>query len=148
MVLTSNATRELSEALKRRCLHLFLDYPSPAVELEIVRLKAPGLREDLAHRMVEMVQQLRTLELRKAPSVGETLDWAQALVTLQAPDLTKELVEETLGVIVKHERDARKVLAYFGNEPGDVGFGQHEVGDVPSNFLEAKRRPSLRPGER
>src|SRR5437867_2248958 len=102
-VLTSNRTRELSEALKRRCLHLQIDYPSPQVELEIVRLKAPGMGEALAKQLVEMVQSIRTLDLRKAPSISETLDWAQALVILNAPQLTKELIEETISVIIKYD---------------------------------------------
>ena len=108
VVLTSNRSRELSEALKRRCLHLQLDYPTPEVELEIVRLKAPGIREALAADLVQTIQRLRTADLRKAPSIGETLDWAQALVVLGADALDKELIEETLSVIVKYDRDADK----------------------------------------
>jgi MoxR-like ATPase len=119
VVLTSNRSRELSEALKRRCLHLQLDYPGPEVELEIVRLKAPGIREELAAELVGTIQRLRGLELRKAPSIGETLDWAQALVVLGAEHLTKELVEETLSVIIKYDRDAEKALR-------DLAAGQHE----------------------
>ncbi len=152
VVLTSNATRELSEALKRRCLHIYLEYPTPEVELEIVRLKAPGLREELAGQVVTMIQSLRSLDLRKAPSVGETLDWAQALVTLHAPELSREIVEETLGVIVKHDRDARKVLAHVRGEADDVaggtGLGQHDVPDEPETLMDVKRRPALRHGER
>jgi len=108
VVLTSNRSRELSEALKRRCLHLQLDYPSREVELEIVRLKAPGIHDALAAELVETIQQLRTVDLRKAPSIGETLDWAQALVVLGADRLDKTLIEETLSVIVKYDRDAEK----------------------------------------
>jgi MoxR-like ATPase len=110
VVLTSNRTRELSEALKRRCLHLQLEYPPADVELEIVRLKAPGIRDELAAELVRTIQQLRGLDLRKAPSIGETLDWAQALVVLGAKDLTRELIEETLSVIVKYDRDAEKAM--------------------------------------
>src|SRR5437667_885674 len=112
-VLTSNRTRELSEALKRRCLHMQLDFPSKEVELEIIRLKAHGLGEKLAEQLVEVIQSIRTLDLRKAPSIGETLDWAQALVVLNAPYLTKELIEETMSVIVKYDRDAEKVLKHL-----------------------------------
>jgi MoxR-like ATPase len=115
-ILTSNRTRELSEALKRRCLHLQIDYPSPEVELEIIRLKAPGLGEALAQQLVAMVQSIRSLDLRKAPSISETLDWAQALVVLNAPHLTKELLEETISVIIKYERDAQKVLAHLAGK--------------------------------
>ena len=108
VVLTSNRARELSEALKRRCLHLQLAYPSQEVELEIVRLKAPGIHDALAAELVATIQRLRTVDLRKAPSIGETLDWAQALVVLGADRLSKELIEETLSVIVKYDRDADK----------------------------------------
>jgi MoxR-like ATPase len=117
VVLTSNRARELSEALKRRCLHLQLAYPSQEVELEIVRLKAPGIHDALAAELVATIQRLRTVDLRKAPSIGETLDWAQALVVLGADRLSKELIEETLSVIVKYDRDAdkaRQALALNG----------------------------------
>jgi MoxR-like ATPase len=117
VILTSNRTRELSEALKRRCLHLQLDYPSAEVELEIVRIKAPGIREELAAELVRTIQRLRTLDLRKSPSIGETLDWAQALIVLGASRLSPELIEETLSVIVKYDRDAdkaRRALALNG----------------------------------
>jgi MoxR-like ATPase len=126
VILTSNRTRELSEALKRRCLHLQLDYPSPEVELEIVRLKAPGVGEALSKELVETIQELRTLDLRKAPSIGETLDWARSLVVLGAPNLDKKLIEETLSVIVKYDRDAEKVLAHLGSGPGRKDLGQKE----------------------
>ena len=115
VVLTSNRSRELSEALKRRCLHLQLDYPDQEVELEIVRLKAPGIGEELAAELVRTIQQIRGLELRKAPSIGETLDWAQALVVLGADHLTKELIEETLSVIIKYDRDAEKAREWTGS---------------------------------
>jgi MoxR-like ATPase len=130
VVLTSNRTRELSEALKRRCLHLQLDYPSAEVELEIVRTKAPGIGESLARELVRTVQELRGLDLRKAPSIGETLDWAQSLVVLNAPHLTRELIEETISVIVKYDRDAEQVLTHIGAleppRPKKRGIGGHE----------------------
>ena len=118
VVLTSNRSRELSEALKRRCVHLQLDYPDSEMELEIVRLKAPGLADQLASELVEQVQALRELELRKAPSIGETLDWAQALVALGSTSLSPELVEQTLSVVVKYDRDATKVLQAIGRNGG------------------------------
>ncbi len=124
-VLTSNRTRELSEALKRRCLHLQIDYPSSQVELEIVRLKAPGLGEALGQQLVEMVQSMRTLDLRKAPSISETLDWAQALVVLNAQHLSKELIEDTISVLIKYERDVEKVLAHLGTEHGNAASNSH-----------------------
>ena len=114
VILTSNRTRELSEAFKRRCLHLQLDYPSKEVELKIVRLKAPGIGEALAEELVGTIQSIRNLDLRKAPSIGETLDWAQSLVVLNAPQLSKELIEETISTIIKYDRDAEKVLAHLG----------------------------------
>ena len=131
VVLTSNRSRELSEALKRRCLHLQLHYPSSEVELEIVRLKAPGIRDALAAELVATIQRLRTVDLRKAPSIGETLDWAQALVVLGADSLSKELIEETLSVIVKYDRDAdkaRQALQLNGAKPDhahDHAHGHH-----------------------
>ena len=144
VILTSNRTRELSEALKRRCLHLQLDYPNKELELEIVRLKAPGVGDELLEELVGTVQELRTLDLRKAPSIGETLDWAQALVVLSAPSLTKELVEETIGVIAKYDRDAEKMLAHL--EIGTAerkDLGQKEpTGENPAEALyEYRRRP-------
>jgi MoxR-like ATPase len=132
VILTSNRTRELSEALKRRCLHLQLDYPSPEVELEIVRLKAPGVGEALANELVETIQSIRTLDLRKSPSIGETLDWARSLVVLGAPSLNKDLIEETLSVIVKYDCDAAKVVEHVRGaaEGKDVGqkkpTGEHQ----------------------
>jgi MoxR-like ATPase len=111
IILTSNRTRELSEALKRRCLHLQIGYPNAEVELEIVRLKAPGIGEVLAEELVVAIQAIRGLDLRKAPSIGETIDWAQSLAVLGASRLSKELIEETISVIVKYDRDAQKVLA-------------------------------------
>jgi MoxR-like ATPase len=126
-VLTSNRTRELSEALKRRCLHLQLDYPRPEVELEIVRRKAPGISEALANQLVEVIQSIRTLDLRKAPSIGETLDWAQSLVVLNAPQLTRELIEETISVVIKYDRDAEKVLARLDTTRSQPAAG-HQTG--------------------
>ena len=109
VVITSNNTRDLSDALKRRCLHLFIDYPSEERELEIVRLKVPEISEILAAQVVALIRRMRSLDLRKAPSISETLDWAQALVLLNAEHLTRELVEETLHLLVKYERDTRQV---------------------------------------
>jgi MoxR-like ATPase len=144
VILTSNRTRELSEALKRRCLHLQIDYPGEEVELEILRLKAPGMDEELLEELVGTIQELRTLDLRKAPSIGETIDWAQSLVVLNAPHLTKELIEETIGVIAKYERDADKMLAHLGvGGPGEKRVGQKEpTGENPAEAMyEYRRRP-------
>jgi MoxR-like ATPase len=124
VVLTSNRTRELSEALKRRCLHLQIDYPSPEVELKIVRLKAPGIGDALAQQLVGTIQQIRALDLRKAPSIGETIDWAQSLAVLGAPQLSKELIEETISVIAKYDRDADKILAAVRGTGGRTALQQ------------------------
>ena len=144
VILTSNRTRELSEALKRRCLHLQLDYPNKQLELEIVRLKSPGVGDELLAELVETVQELRTLDLRKAPSIGETLDWAQALLVLNAPSLTKEIMEGTIGVIAKYDRDAQKMLAHVGvGIPQEKHLGQKEpTGETPAQAMyEYRRRP-------
>jgi MoxR-like ATPase len=137
VILTSNRTRELSEALKRRCLHLQLDYPNGDVELEIVRLKAPGISEALSNELVETIQELRTLDLRKAPSIGETLDWAQSLVVLNAPKLSKELIESTISVIAKYDRDAQKMLDHLGvNAQERKDIGQKEpTGEKPEEAM-------------
>ncbi len=110
VVLTSNNTRDLSAALKRRCLHLFLDYPDPERELEIIRSKETGLPDVLAARLVDIVRGLRELDLRKAPSISETIDWARTLAVLGAEELTAEVLSRTLNVVVKYERDLRLSL--------------------------------------
>ncbi len=117
--LTSNNTRELSEALKRRCLYLFVDYPDEEAELSIVRLKVPDLAPKLAQQAVELVQKLRGLDLKKSPSVSETLDWARALVMLNARSLDRETLDNTLTVLLKHESDvqrARRAMQGVGRE--------------------------------
>jgi MoxR-like ATPase len=117
VVLTSNNTRELSEALKRRCLYLFIDYPSMEQELAVVRLKVPELSPRLARQAVEMVQRLRTIDLRKAPSISETLDWAKALVALNAHNLDERTLETTLTVLLKHESDLQRVRRQLIDPP-------------------------------
>jgi len=109
VVLTSNNTRELSEALKRRCLYLFINYPSIDQELAVVRLKVPELASKLARQAVELVQRLRSMDLRKSPSISETLDWAKALVSLNAQSLDPKTLETTLSVLLKHETDLQRV---------------------------------------
>jgi MoxR-like ATPase len=108
VVLTSNATRELSEALRRRCLFLHVDFPDTALEEEIVRLKVPGLDQSLGESLVRVVNALRAMPLRKAPSVSETIDWARTLVALGADILDEETVRDSLGVILKHQDDLEK----------------------------------------
>lgn len=111
VVLTSNATRELSEALRRRCLYLHIDYPDAELERTIVSLKVPGLDETLNSSVVRLVDALRAMGLRKAPSVAETLDWARTLVALGADTLDDDLVQQTLGVVLKHRDDIDKARA-------------------------------------
>lgn len=108
VVLTSNNTRELSEALKRRCLYLFVDYPSHEAELNIVKLRVPDLSDKLARQTVEVVQGMRRLDLKKNPSVSETIDWAKALVMLNADNIDQKTLETTLTVLLKHESDVQK----------------------------------------
>jgi MoxR-like ATPase len=111
VVLTSNATRELSEALKRRCLYLALDYPSAEREREIVLSRVPDLAPGLAEQLVRTVRALRALELKKSPSISETLDWAQTLLELGLDTLDEGAVKETLGVVLKHASDQERAAA-------------------------------------
>jgi len=117
VVLTSNNTRELSEALKRRCLYLFIDYPSLEEELAVVRLKVPELNPKLARQAVEFVQKLRKTDMRKSPSISETLDWANALVSLNAKNIDKETLEDTISVLLKHEADLQRAKRTIINPP-------------------------------
>jgi MoxR-like ATPase len=107
VLLTSNNTRELSEALKRRCLYLYIDFPTLEAELEIVRQRVPNLNEQLARQALEVVQRLRSLDLRKNPGISETLDWVRALVMLNARSIDRKTLDETLSVLLKHERDVQ-----------------------------------------
>jgi MoxR-like ATPase len=110
VVLTSNNTRDLSAALKRRCLHMFLDYPDAERELEIVRSKRTGLPDALAAQLVGVVRELRGLRLRKSPGISETVDWARALAVLGAAELDAELLMETANVVLKYERDLKRAI--------------------------------------
>src|SRR6266849_1343209 len=107
--LTSNNARELSDGLKRRWLHLLIDFPPPDEELAIIRMKVPEISDRLAQTVVTTVQRIRGLDLRKAPSVSESLDWARSLVILNADTLDRDLVESTLTMLVKHEKDLERV---------------------------------------
>ncbi|MFE2868461.1 MULTISPECIES: AAA family ATPase [unclassified Embleya] len=114
VVLTSNATRELSEALKRRCLYLYIDYPTPERERDIVLTRVPGIRAQLAEQVVRTVASLRALELKKAPSIAETLDWARTLIALSADELDEETIASTLGVVLKHASDHTRAVKELG----------------------------------
>src|SRR5690606_8835408 len=111
VVVTSNATRELSEALRRRCLFLHIDYPTPELEQQIVQEAVPGLPAALAESVVRLVARLRDLPLRKAPSISETIDWARTLLALGADDLSPEIVQDNLGVLLKHRDDIERAAA-------------------------------------
>jgi MoxR-like ATPase len=107
--LTSNDSRDMSDALKRRCIHLYIDYPERDLELEIVKLKIPGIKERLAERLVDIIRNIRGLELKKKPCISETLDWAHSLIALQVEDLNPEVVVDTLNVICKYRTDVVQV---------------------------------------
>ena len=108
-ILTSNGTREMTDALRRRCLHAFVDYPPPSREQAILELRVPGIGKALAQQLADFAARVRALDLRKAPSISETLDWARALLVLGASALDAETVRLTLAVLVKYEEDRVKV---------------------------------------
>ena len=114
VVLTSNNYRDFSDALKRRCIHLFIEYPSFERELAIVRMKVPGINEELAQKVVTFVQSLRKMVLKKAPSISETLDWARTLVLLGVDALDAELVADTVNTLLKYQQDIKKVEERLG----------------------------------
>ena len=113
VILTSNNFRDMSDALKRRCLHLYIDYPDIELESRIVRLKIPGIRQRLVDQIITSIQAIRSIDLKKKPAISETLDWAQALMALQVEDLSREAILNTLNVIVKHRSDADMVKAHI-----------------------------------
>ncbi len=125
VLLTSNNSRELTEALKRRCLYLWLDYPALEHELEIVELHTPELPETVARKLVEVVGMVRALDLKKPPSIAESIDWARALLLLGVRDIDAKTFNETMSVIVKHRTDMDVVservgLKLAGPEPVDA----------------------------
>jgi MoxR-like ATPase len=123
VLLTSNNTRELTEALKRRCLYLWLDYPSLEHELEIVRLHTPELDDKVARKLVELVQLVRELDLKKPPSIAESIDWARALLLLGAEDIDQQTFRDTMSIIVKHRTDLDVVAERVGMKIGASPFG-------------------------
>ncbi|MEV3979475.1 MoxR family ATPase [Nonomuraea sp. NPDC049758] len=114
VLLTSNATRELSEALKRRCLYLHIEYPTPERERDIVLAQVPTIRADLAEQLARTVATMRALELKKAPSVAETVDWANTLLALGREELDEATVAGTLGVVLKHASDQTRAIKELG----------------------------------
>jgi MoxR-like ATPase len=125
VLLTSNNSRELTEALKRRCLYLWLDYPSLEHELEIVKLHTPELDDQLARKLVEVIAMVRELDLKKPPSIAESIDWARALLLLGAADIDARTFTETMSIIVKHRTDldvvAERVGVKLGRAEGSLG---------------------------
>ena len=128
VLLTSNNSRELTEALKRRCLYLWLDYPNVERELEIVRLHAPDLEEGMARKLVEIIQMVRQLDLKKPPSIAESIDWARALLLLGAEDVNAEVLKQTMSIIVKHRTDLDLVAERVGVKLGDGILGAQRTG--------------------
>ena len=103
--LTSNDSRDMSDALKRRCIHLYIDYPERHLELDVVKLKIPGINDRLAEQMVDAIRKIRDLDLKKKPCISETLDWAQSLIALQVEDINPEVIADTLNVVCKYRAD-------------------------------------------
>ena len=148
VILTSNNTRDLSAALKRRCLHLFLDYPTSQRELEIVRSKNTGLPDALAAQLVEIVRGIRELELRKSPSISETIDWARTLAVLGVEELTASVLSDTAAVVVKYDRDVRRTHrgAAPARRPERDGAGARaRPWARPRSWARPRRRPASRP---
>ncbi len=128
VLLTSNNTRELTEALKRRCLYLWLDYPDAERELEIVSLHVPELPDTVSRKLIEVVHMVRSLDLKKPPSIAESIDWARALVVLGAADIDKSVFDRTLSIIVKHRTDLDVVAERVGVRLGNGVLGRAESG--------------------
>jgi len=116
VIITTNRTREIHDALKRRCLYHWVDYPNAEVELEIVRLKVPGCHEELSRQVVTYVQKLRQMDLFKSPGVAETIDWATALTELDRLALDPETVSDTLGTLLKYQDDIARIESSAGRE--------------------------------
>ena len=112
--LTSNDSRDMSDALKRRCIHLYIDYPDRDLEMRIVRLKIPRIKDRLAGQLIDAIHKIRDLDLKKKPCVSETLDWAQSLIALQIEDLSTDVVTDTLNIILKYQADADMVREKLG----------------------------------
>jgi len=128
VLLTSNNSRELTEALKRRCLYLWLDYPDVERELEIVRLHAPELNEQVARKLVEVIHMVRNLDLKKPPSIAESIDWARALLLLGADEIDETVLKRTMSIIVKHRTDLDVVAERVGVKLQDGLLGRQQAG--------------------
>jgi MoxR-like ATPase len=130
VLLTTNATREMTEALRRRCLHAFLDYPPPSREVEILKLHLPGIEDRLAAHVAAFVAKLRTMDLRKHPAISETLDWARAILLLGREALDEGLAKDTLGVLLKHQADRLEVEPKLASLVAATAQG-NESGGLP-----------------
>jgi MoxR-like ATPase len=134
VILTSNNAREMSDALKRRCLHLYIDFPPREQELAIVKLKVPGIAEQLAKEVVHVIHSIRKLDLKKVPSISETIDWARALTVLNVDRLDDALVTDTLNAMLKYEGDIRKaeqeLRSYLDRRKASAGKTAGEGGDT------------------
>jgi MoxR-like ATPase len=111
VVLTSNNYRDMSDALKRRCVHIYIDYPDRDLELRVVTLKIPGISDRLAVQIVDAVRNIRKLDLKKKPCISETIDWARSLIALNAEELSSDILVETLGMLLKYRSDSEAVKA-------------------------------------
>jgi MoxR-like ATPase len=136
--LTSNNAREMSDALKRRCLHLYIDFPSQELEQRILETKVPGVEQRLAADLVEMMAKLRALDLKKTPSISETLDWARALLALNAKELDADFVGQTLNVILKYEGDVRKAQGELSQLLEKKAAKAHATAESVTEVPEAK----------
>ena len=116
VVITSNRTREVHDALKRRCLYQWIDYPGFETEYQILNLKVPGIADRLSHQIVSAVQQLRQVELFKPPGIAETLDWARALLVMDQQELNEQAINETLGVLLKYQDDVLRVQGVMAHQ--------------------------------
>jgi len=137
VILTSNNARELSDALKRRCLHLYIDFPTMDQEMSIVMIKIPGITDVLARQVAHVVKGLRAIDLKKAPSIAETLDWARALTVLNVDSLGRETVEQTLNLILKYESDTSKAKRQMGRVMAELPGG--DASDAPAEGESPKK---------
>ncbi len=137
--LTSNDAREMSDALKRRCLHLYIDFPGAELEGRILEAKVPGVGQRLAEELIGVMQRLRKLDLKKTPSISETLDWARALLALNASSLDEALVKDTLNVILKYEGDIKKAHAELGRLIARKAEEEAKPGAAPAPPAPAKK---------
>lgn len=129
VVLTSNRTRELGDALKRRCLYLWIDYPSPGKEREIIVRRVPGIRESLAEAIAAVMHTLRQVDFYKRPGIAETLDWSRALLGLKVSDLQPDVIEETAGCVLKYHDDIERLRSIGADKILAGEIGQPQAGD-------------------